>query len=227
MIRTMKAVFVVYAVTGALFGLIVGWILGTQQASGRLAFSPAAPAAQGGPAAQAAAPPAARPAVDEAQVTALRNIATQDPANIQARVQLGNLYFDGERYQDAIPWYEEALKLNGRDVNVSTDLGVCYYYTDQADRAIRQFEVSLGIDPKHAKTLMNMGIVKAYGKQDLVGAAAAWEQVVKLDPNSPEGQNAQRALANLATAHPGGTPTPPAGTPPAQQTSTPAGSTKK
>ena len=49
---------------------------------------------------------------------------------------------------------------------------------------------------------MNRGIVKAFGKQDLAGAAEAWERVVALAPNSPEGQAAQRALEGLRNAHP-------------------------
>ena len=51
---------------------------------------------------------------------------------------------------------------------------------------------------------MNVGIVKAFGKQDLEGAQQAWEQVIKLAPNSPEGQAAQRALESLRSAHPPG-----------------------
>jgi len=223
MIGTMKAAFVVYAATGAFFGLIVGWILGTQQATGRVPFAAGAPAAQ---TAAAAAPPAARPAMDEAQATALRSIAEKDPANAQSRVQLGNMYFDAERYPEAIRWYDEAFKLNNRDINVSTDLGVCYYYTDQPDRAIRQLEDSLKIDPAHTKTLLNLGIVKAFGKQDIPGATAAWQEVIRLEPASPEAQAAQRALANLAAAHPGGASIPPPGTPAATQTPKPGGMPK-
>jgi tetratricopeptide (TPR) repeat protein len=219
MIEVMKPESIVIGVAGSVFGLIVGWIIGTQQAPAR-PFSPlAAPVAQ----APAGAPPAAAAAFDEAQATALRNIAEKDPANGQSRVQLGNMYFDAERYQDAIQWYEAALKLNPNDVGVSTDLGVCFYYTNQPDRAIRQMEESLRIDPRHAKTLLNLGIVKAFGKQDLRGAAAAWEEVIKIAPNSQEAQSAQRSLANLQAAHPGGSPVPPAGTPAASQTPKPGG----
>ena len=49
------------------------------------------------------------------------------------RVQLGNLYFDSERFQDAAKWYEEALKINPRDADASTDLGIAYYYMNQPD----------------------------------------------------------------------------------------------
>ena len=61
------------------------------------------------------------------------------------------------------------------------------------------------LDPKHAKTLLNIGVVKAFGKQDLPGAEEAWQKVVELAPNSPEGQAAKRALDSLRSAHPGGT----------------------
>jgi tetratricopeptide (TPR) repeat protein len=219
MIKTMKPESIVIGVAGSVFGLIVGWIIGAQQAPARPFAQAAAPVAQ----APAGAPPAAAAAFDEAQATALRNIAEKDPANVQSRVQLGNLYFDAERYQDAIQWYDAALKLNPSDVSVSTDLGVCFYYTNQPDRAIRQMEESLRIDPRHTKTFLNLGIVKAFGKQDLNGAAAAWEEVIRIAPNSQEAESAQRSLANLRAAHPGGSPVPPPGTPAASQTPKPGG----
>ena len=57
-------------------------------------------------------------------------------------------------------------------------------------------------------TLLNVGVVKAFGKQDLVGAEAAWQQVLQLAPDSPEGQAAKRGLESLRAAHPGSVPAP-------------------
>lgn len=198
----MRAESLVFAVSGMLFGLIAGWIIGSQQAGAVRAAAPAP--------AQAAAPQTpggatTPPVLNEAEVRALETVAQQDPKAARPRVQLGNLYFDAERYPEAIRWYEEALVIAPKDANVSTDLGVAYYYTNQADRAIRQFEQSLAIDASHTKTLLNMGIVKAFGKQDLAGATAAWQQVVALAPDSPEGQAAKKALEGVAQAHPPGT----------------------
>jgi tetratricopeptide (TPR) repeat protein len=197
----MKLESIVFAIAGSLFGLIVGWILGSQQSlsSGRANVPMASPqTAASAPAAGATQ----APLLDENRVQAMRNVAEQNPRDPQPRVELGNMYFDAERYADAITWYEEALKLTTADANVSTDLGVAYYYTNQPDKAIAQFEKSLAIDPQHTKTLLNMGIVKAFGKQDLNGAAAAWQQVVALAPDSPEGQAAKKALDGLRSAHP-------------------------
>lgn len=197
----MKAESIVFAIAGSLFGLIVGWILGSQQAVSSGRTTGPAPQQQAAAPAQAGGTTQA-PLLDENRVQAMRTVAEQNPRDAQPRVELGNMFFDAERYNDAITWYEEALKLNPSDPNVSTDLGVAYYYTNQPDRAVTQFERSLTIDPKHTKTLLNMGIVKAFGKQDLTGAAEAWEKVVALAPDSPEGQAAKKALEGLRNAHP-------------------------
>jgi len=194
----MKSDAIAFGIAGVLFGLIAGWIIGSQQAVAR---PPTAAAAQAAPASGGAASRAA--VLDDTQVNALKTVAERETSNPTPRVQLGNLYFDAERYDDAIKWYGDALKLAPGDANVSTDLGVSYYYSNQPDKALAQFDRSLKLDPKHAKTLLNLGIVKAFGKQDLDGAGEAWKQVIAIAPDSPEGQAAKRALDSLQSAHVG------------------------
>jgi len=196
----MKSDAVAFGIAGVLFGLIAGWIIGSQQAVAR---PPAASAAAQQAPASATGATSRAAVLDETQVNALKTVAEREASNATPRVQLGNLYFDAERYDDAIKWYSDALKLAPNDVNVSTDLGVSYYYSNQPDRALTQFDHSLKLDPKHAKTLLNVGIVKAFGKQDLDGAEAAWKQIFAIAPDSPEGQAAKRALDGLQSAHAG------------------------
>jgi len=195
----MKSESVAYALAGVFFGLMVGWIIGSQQAS----------LAPGARVAQTAQPPsggstnAPAPAVlDETKVKALRTVVEGDPKNAEARAQLGNLYYDSGRYADAIKWYEESLAINPKDVDVSTDLGVSYYYNNQTDHALAQLEKSLSLNPSHTKTLLNIGVVRAFGKQDLKGASDAWKRLVEIAPESPEGQAAKQALGSIATSHP-------------------------
>ena len=196
----MRAESIVFGISGILFGVIVGWVLGSQQA--RSTGPAAAPAAVAQSQAQAP-PPAGSQAIplDPERVRALEAVAQQNPKDAQPRVQLGNMYFDAEQYPQAITWYEQAMALDDRDPNLSTDLGVAYYYTNQSDRAIAQFTHSLSLDARHTKTLLNMGIVRAFGKQDLAGAQEAWEQVVAIAPSSPEAQAAQKGLDGLKAAH--------------------------
>jgi cytochrome c-type biogenesis protein CcmH/NrfG len=193
----MRAESIVFAVAGVLFGVIVGWIIGSQQAGPR----PVASAAQAPAQSQAQQTGSRAVPLDQDRVRALQAVAEQNPKDAQPRVQLGNMYFDAEQYPQAISWYEQAMQLNPKDPNASTDLGVAYYYTNQPDRAIAQFNHSLSVDPAHVKTLLNLGIVRAFGKQDLQGAADAWQKVVALAPDSPEGQAAKKGLEGLQSAH--------------------------
>ncbi len=208
----MKLESVVFAVAGMAFGLIVGWVLGVQQAeSGR---APVAAAQQSATPADASGGQTRAAPLDENKASVLRAAINADPKNHEARVQLGNLYFDAERYEDAMQWYIEALKLEPKDADVSTDLGVSYYYLNQADRALKQFDYSLSINPKHGKTVLNQGIVLAFGKQDLEAAAASWRRVIEIAPGTPEAEAARRALEGMKQAHPTlGGAEPPAGRP--------------
>jgi tetratricopeptide (TPR) repeat protein len=198
----MRSDNIAYALAGVVFGLLAGWIIGAQQASQRppAAAPPVADAAPASSGSASSSPRAA--ALDDGQVQSLKSAADREPSNPAPRTELANLYFDAERYTDAIKWYEEAARLAPNDPNVSTDLGVSYYYMNQPDRALEQFAHSLRLNPKHTKTLLNLGIVKAFGKQDLKGAAEAWQQVLDIAPDSVEGQAAKRALDSLRSAHP-------------------------
>jgi cytochrome c-type biogenesis protein CcmH/NrfG len=192
---------VIVGIAGVFFGLLVGWIIGSQQGGGRAAPPPssAAPAA---PAASSSNGQQAPAALDEGRASALKTTAQQNRSDVASRVELGNMYFDAGRYPEAADWYQQALAINPRDANVSTDLGIAYYYMNDPDKALTQFDTSLAIDPQHAKTLMNIGIVRAFGKQDLKGAAAVWQKIIDVAPSSEEARAARQALDGIRSAHP-------------------------
>ena len=194
---------IIFGIAGACFGLILGWIIGSQQASGRatpLSAQTTQSAAPVGQQQQQQAPP-----IDLQRATALEQQAKAQPNDAVVRADLGNLYFDAQRFDLAIPWYEQAYKLDPKNINVSTDLAVSYYYTDQADKALAQIDQSLKIDPKHPTTLLNQGIVRAFGKQDFAGAVEAWDKVIAYAPNSPDAAKARtlKEAHGSAAAAPG------------------------
>jgi tetratricopeptide (TPR) repeat protein len=186
---------VIFGIVGVFFGILVGWIIGSQQNAAPRVATPAAerPASSG----QSTAAP-----LDESSAAALEKTAKGNPQDAAVRLELGNLYFDSERFADAARWYEQAIAIEPRNVSASTDLGISYYYMNQPDRALQQFDRSLAIDPHHTKTLLNVGIVRAFGKDDLEGAAEAWQRVVEYAPDSAEGKRAKQALDSLRSAHP-------------------------
>ncbi len=201
----MKLESVVYAIAGVFFGLIAGWIIGSQQAAmspRTTSFRPPKPSrTPSTPSGSAARHACAGHAGRDEGAGASQRSSTAIRRTPSARAQLGNLYYDAGRYTDAIKWYGESLALNPKDVDVSTDLGVSYYYNNQPDLAIKQLEQSLKLNPTHTKTLLNLGVVRAFGKQDLKGATEVWRQLVEIAPDSPEGRQAKQALDSLSSAH--------------------------
>ena len=193
----MKAESVAFAVAGMCFGIILGWVLATQEASRASLSLPATTPA----AAPAATNQRQAPALDETRVKTLQAAIEKDPKNAANYALLANAYFDAEQWASAIGNYERALKLDPNNADISTDLGVSYYYTNRTDEALAQFERSLKISPNHTKTLLNKGIVLAFGKENLQAAADEWKKVVALSPDSAEGQAARRALEGVEAAH--------------------------
>jgi cytochrome c-type biogenesis protein CcmH/NrfG len=200
----MRKESVIFGIAGMFMGLLCGWILGAQSGLGvRSAAAPVATAQPAGQPAAGSGQPAAPP-VDEARAAALKVTAERDASDAATRVQLANLYFDSERYDEAVRWYEAALTIDPKNIDASTDLGIAYYYSNQPDRALAQFDRSLTVNPKHSKTLLNVGIVRAFAKEDVNGATAAWQRALDAAvPGSPEAVTAKRLLDGIR-AHPEG-----------------------
>lgn len=189
-----RTLWMVIAVACLFFGSVLGYVIGSFRA-GAPATSQA-PAPQAAPAEAATGAPGSPPAlVDEQQVQTYRNILARDPRNVQAAVQLGNIFYDAGRYGEAIPLYQQAFSLDPRNVEVSTDLGTALWYSGRPDEALAQFQKSLAISPTHPQTLFNMGIVKLDGKQDPKGAIEAWERLLKTNPTYPNQGKVQELLA--------------------------------
>lgn len=186
---------VLLGIAGTLFGVLVGWMLGSQQAGG-----PAAPpAGQAASTAQAPAPPP----LDLERAADLERQANARPDDAVVRTSLGDLYFEAQRHDLAIPWYEAAIKINRKNPQLYTDLALSLFYTNDSTRALKEIDAALALDPKHLKALLSQGFIRAFGKQDLAGAVKSWEQVIAAGPSSVEAAEARRQIDGLKSAHPG------------------------
>ena len=139
--------------------------------------------------------------VDPARVATLEEAAAADPDDAAARSALGDLYFEARQFAAAIPWYEEVLALDPADADAGASLGASYFFDGQSERAVEAFDRALAANPQHPRTLLNLGIVRAFGLQDLDGAREAWEQVIAVAPGTPESGAARDAIERLGAAH--------------------------
>jgi cytochrome c-type biogenesis protein CcmH/NrfG len=124
-------------------------------------------------------------------LTAVQN----NPNDFETLVKLGNLYFDGQQYGQAIEYYERGLAITPDNPDVLTDAGTAYWYAGSPDKALADFQKSLKVRPNHPGTLFNMGVVKWQGKGDPAGAVAAWQELLKANPDYPQRQQVEEFIA--------------------------------
>ncbi|MGQ9525081.1 MAG: tetratricopeptide repeat protein [Armatimonadota bacterium] len=140
-------------------------------------------------------PPEADPHYDDPAVRAEIE-AANDP---DALVRIGNREFDAVPRHSALAAaaYEKALKLRPNNPDVMTDLGTVYRDMGRFDDAIRMYRKAASIDPKHANSWYNQGVVLLHDKNDIKGAIAAWEEYLRVAPNGQHADDVRSSLAEL------------------------------
>lgn len=117
-----------------------------------------------------------------AKIFELERKTAQSPDDVEAWVQLGNLYFDTDNYAKAISAYERSLEMDPKNPNVLTDLGVMYRRSGQPVEAVKAFDRAIQADPRHETSRFNKGVVLMHDLKDVEGAVKAWEGLVELNP---------------------------------------------
>jgi len=131
------------------------------------------------------------------EIQALKDIVKKDPKNLPAWVELGNLYFDSNQPKEAIEAYSQYLAIKPDNPDVRTDMGIMYRKLGDFDRAIEEFRMAIQSDPKHVNSRYNLGLVLLHDKHDVKEAVKAWEDYLKVDPNSERAQRIKTQLENL------------------------------
>jgi tetratricopeptide (TPR) repeat protein len=190
---------IVFTAAGVLFGLVVGYMAASWDVVPRpVLAATVAPA----PAARAAA--SARPAANPDEAKALEALAARQPSDVSARVELGNLHMDAERWDEAIRWYREALALDPNRPDALTDLGACLVSSGNPEQALAEFDKALKAKPDYKNALYNKGIaLMQLGRA--AEAAAVWEGLLERYPDDRQLQGLRARIEQLrATSTTGG-----------------------
>lgn len=108
-----------------------------------------------------------------------RGRLAEDPTNVDAMVNLGNLLFDQGRYLEAVESYREALALEPSDPKVRTDLGIALLQLGHYQEAVQSFEQAIRDAPDLALAHYNLGVTLAQGG-DEARALSELEEAVRL-----------------------------------------------
>jgi TPR repeat protein len=118
------------------------------------------------------------------------------PKSYDSLVNEGNHFMDNQVFPLAIECYTRALAIDSSDPNIQTDLGACYHYLKDMEKAIAAFNKALIINPNHPIAHFNMGIV--YRElNNIEKARYHWNKFVELEPNAPIADTVRKYLNSL------------------------------
>ena len=188
-----KETMLIIAVTTFVIGFLSGIVFSVYK------MGPTAPGSQANSAAPMTQAPAAGgiDAQTSAAILALEREVAVNKSNVMAWTQLGHKYFDTDQPAKAITAYKQALELDPSVADVWTDLGVMYRRNQQFTEAINAFDKARELNPSHEQSRFNRGVVYLFDLNDPASAAAAWKELLAINPNTiaPNGQPLAELIA--------------------------------
>jgi len=130
----------------------------------------------------------------------------KDPNNSVLLLQIGTVYHSAHQFKDAATYYGMAVQLDPKNVDAHTKLAISLFRSGDVDAAITELNRALSLDPRNPNALFNLGMIRLQGKNDSKGALAAWQKLLKLNPQlDPERRaQVQRLMAGVVAASNGG-----------------------
>jgi tetratricopeptide (TPR) repeat protein len=187
---------ILFAVIGILLGFIVGFMFASSM-SQKTAMQQT-PAAQAMPADHppVGAQGAADPQAVRERVTASLEKARNEPKNFEAQIEAANLYYQIQRYDDAIEFLLKANELQPTDYRTVTLLGMVNLDAGHYDTAEKWYRAAMKMKSDDVMVLSGLAAA-TLEKRDAKAAEDAITQLEKVSPNSVDLPQFKEKLASL------------------------------
>jgi cytochrome c-type biogenesis protein CcmH/NrfG len=127
----------------------------------------------------------------------LKEMVKKDPEDLDAWMKLGNIYFEHNRYREAIEAYSQYLSLKPVDPDIRTNMGIMLSRLGDYDGAIEEFRKAVESDPKHMNSWYYLGFTLLHDKQNPNEAIKAWEDYLKVEPKGERANQVRVLLERL------------------------------
>jgi Flp pilus assembly protein TadD len=187
-----------FAIIGILFGFIVGFMSASVMSQ---KYGPAAATAGANQTLPADHPPvgsqtAGNPGGMQAEVTASIEKARKEPKNFEAQVKAAELYYQIQRYDQAIEFLLKANQLQPTDYRTVVVLGMVNLDAGHFETAEKWYRAAMKM--KQDDTMVLSGLAAAtLQKGDAKAAEDAIAQLEKVDPSSVDLPQFKDKLATL------------------------------
>jgi cytochrome c-type biogenesis protein CcmH/NrfG len=137
---------------------------------------------------------------DQQAAPVLEKLKTQ-PNKAALLMQAGAIYHASHQFKEAAAYYGQAVQADPRNVEARTRLASSLYRSGDVDGALAQLNQALAYEPRDANSLFNLGMIRLQGKGDGKGALAAWQQLLKSNPQLSAERKAevQKLMADVLT----------------------------
>ena len=128
--------------------------------------------------------------------------ATEPPdvsqlAPADAARTLGNWNYDRRNWAHAIEHYQEAIADGADNPDVHTDLGNCFRFIGQPQKALEQYQIAQTEDPMHENSLFNQASLYAEVLNDDRRALATAREFLKRFPQSDRAAAARQLISDV------------------------------
>lgn len=195
---------ILFAIIGLLLGFIVGFMFASSM-SQKAAMQPATagtalpadhPPVAGAGAGQQNAPD---PQAMQAQVQASLEKARNEPQNFEAQIQAADLYYQIQRFDQAIEYLLKANQLKPTDYRTVVLLGMVNLDAGHYDTAEKWYRAAMKIKSDDVMVLAGLAATTLQ-KGDAKAAEDAIAQLEKVDPTSQDLPQFRDKLASLKAA---------------------------
>ena len=118
----------------------------------------------------------------------------KNPNDPELLSKAASIYFRSSQFPLAVEYYERALKVKPTAEGY-VSLSNAYHYAENDNKALEALNKALEIDPKSANALFNLGMLDWQVKNDPQAAIAAWQRLLKLNPNHPRRAQVEMMIA--------------------------------
>lgn len=129
------------------------------------------------------------------EVTAAIEKARREPDNFEAQMTAGDLYYQIQRFEDAVKFYEKASRLRPEEAEPLVKLGNAYFDAEQYEQAERLYSAVLKKTPNEVNIRTDLGLTfYLRTPRDVDRAIKEFNAALAIQPDS------EIALQNLALA---------------------------
>jgi len=131
-----------------------------------------------------------------------RDAATEPPDVSQltpgyAAATLANWNYDRQNWPHAIEHYQEAIARGADNPDVRTDLGKCFRFVGQPQKALEQYEIAQKENPQHENSLFNQAGLFAEVLHDKAKAQSIAREFIARFPQSSRAKSARKLMLEL------------------------------